>query len=234
MRKFMASMLLASGAAAAGAWACGSAVTACKGTECAGLADGSADVLLVEASLPDAIEEIADLDDSEEESGTDSETDGETDARASLPLGHACKSDAQCANCVDGVCCSTPSCPASDQCYLAGKCSSATGQCGASPPAPNTTAWEWLAEAPTAPVASAPARTGRAPRGHTATAAARACVTARHAAGAAMPAASARHPPRRPVVSAACPARRAQDAAPSRGRALRICIPTWTRTATET
>jgi hypothetical protein len=140
MRKFMASMLLASGAAAAGAWACGSAVTACKGTECAGLADGSADVLLVKASLPDAIEEIADLDDSEEESGTDSETDGETDARASLPLGHACKSDAQCANCVDGVCCSTPSCPASDQCYLAGKCSSATGQCGASPPAPNTTA----------------------------------------------------------------------------------------------
>jgi len=62
--------------------------------------------------------------------------------QVTAPLGHTCSSGAQCAtgNCVNGACCSAASCPASDQCHLAGTCSSTTGQCSASPPAPNTTA----------------------------------------------------------------------------------------------
>jgi hypothetical protein len=62
--------------------------------------------------------------------------------QATAPLGHACSTGAQCStnNCVNGACCSAASCPASDECHLAGTCSSTTGQCSASPPAPNTTA----------------------------------------------------------------------------------------------
>jgi hypothetical protein len=89
MRKFAGWIALAAGAAAGGVWACGSSVTACNDTDrgCADLADGSADSPGVQATLPDASDEMAsDRGKGATESGSadsstpnDSTTNGSTD-----------------------------------------------------------------------------------------------------------------------------------------------------------
>jgi hypothetical protein len=162
MRKFIGWIALASGTAAGAVWACGSPVTACDDTEkgCADMADGSAEGPLVMGVLPEATDEFANVeeggvdgrsgtrarrdaaDEKPDVEGDGSAADGDdatADTQGAAALGSACSGTTECPNCVNGVCCSTPSCPAGDACHLAATCLSLTGECSAPPPAPSTT-----------------------------------------------------------------------------------------------